>query len=115
MMGRGQDPPLEGGHRGGQAPEEGQAQGGQGRAHSQREQCPEGKLSRRAQVLVSLVIDLDSKGALQEMLDKHPSAEPPWTPEEAPESAPITVNSEEVGEAVKSFRPAQPLASVGNT
>ena len=74
----------------------------------------EGQLSRAAQALVSLGMVWDSKGALQEMLDKHPSAEPPRTPEEVLELAPTTVNSEEVGEAVKSFRPAQPLASVGN-
>ena len=65
----------------------------------------EGQLSRAAQALVSLGMEWDSKGAIHEMLEKHPSAEPPRTPEEALEIAPITLNSEEVGEAVKSFRP----------
>ena len=62
-------------------------------------------MSRAAQALVSLGMDWDSEGVLQEMLDKHPSAKPPRTLEEALESAPITVNSEVVGEAVKSFWP----------
>ena len=58
-----------------------------------------------ALTLVSLGLDVDSNEALREMQAKHPEAPPPRVPVDPPETAPITVNSEEVEEAIKSFRP----------
>ena len=43
--------------------------------------------------------------AFQEMQSKHPEAPPPVVPEEPLKTAPLTVYSEEVGDAIKSFRP----------
>ena len=65
----------------------------------------EGQLSRAASALVSLGMDLDSEETLLEMHAKHPEAPPPALSGDPPETPPIMVNSEEAGEAVKSFRP----------
>ena len=61
----------------------------------------EGQLSQAARALVSLGLDVDSEKALHEMLARQPEAPPP----RMPEIAPITINSEEVEETIKSFRP----------
>ena len=65
----------------------------------------EGQLSQAARALVSLGLDVDSEEALQEMQARHPEAPPPRVPEDPPEIAPFTINSEEVEETIKSFRP----------
>ena len=65
----------------------------------------EGQLSQAARALVSLGLDVDSEKALQEMQARHPEAPPPRLPENTPRIAPITINSEEVEETIKSFRP----------
>ena len=57
-------------------------------------------LSRAARALVSLGLDVDSGEALQEMWSKHLEATPPVLPDE-----PLTVNSEQVGETIKSSQP----------
>ena len=63
----------------------------------------EGQLSRAAQALVSLGMEGDMAAALQEMREKHPPAEPPPAVD-APEAPPISVSSDEVADAIKSFR-----------
>ena len=65
----------------------------------------EGQLFRAARALVSLGLDMDSEEALQERQARHPEVPPLRVPEDPQEIAPITINSEEVEEAIKSFRP----------
>ena len=64
----------------------------------------EGQLSRAAQALVSLGMESDSAAALAEMREKHPPAEPPHEAD-PPETPPISVSSDEVHDAVRSFCP----------
>ena len=65
----------------------------------------EGQLFRAARALVSLGLDMDSEEALQERQARHPEVPPLRVPEDPPEIAPITINSEEVEETIKSLRP----------
>ena len=64
----------------------------------------EGQLSRAAKALVSRGMDQSSAASRKEMEEKHPQAEVPSAPEEAPSEPPFTCSSRQVYEAVRSFK-----------